>query len=286
MKNWISLILCLLLLAPAGAAADESPPPFEDSQLRRMVTLPTGKQMYYYAQNDPIWDRARYEVWNKEGRRRTFGGGGCNPTSLAIIVANMVEESRLSLIAEHTHEGEAIAFCPGSVTRFYCANLNRDETLELTQPEEYKKLLPLVFGHYACKNNEDFYPYRKDGGTSHLLFTAIADIYGLKVTSMRTLEEAEDAMRTGAEVIMLSGGTAQPFSEANGHYVVLGDMDEEYLYLLDPYIVEKYTEDRKGALEQIEGEPGLLRVRREMTKWLCITYYFAFTPATDAGATE
>lgn len=283
MRKWISLMLCVLLLAPLSAAADESPAPFEDSQLRRMITLPTGKQMYYYAQNDPIWERARYEVWNSEGSRRTFGGGGCNPTSLAMIVANMVEESALDRIAQHTRDGQEILFCPGSVTRFYCANRAKDEMITPTQPEEYKKLLPLIFGNYACRNNEAFCAYRNSGGTSHLLFDAIAEIYGLKVTSTRVLDEALDALRGGAEVIILSGSTSQPFTQASGHYLVLGDADEEYLYLLDPYIVEKYTQDKKHVLEKIEGEPGLLRVERAMEEWLCVSHYYIFTVLTDAA---
>ena len=64
---------------------------------------------------------------------------------------------------------------------------------------------------------------------------------------------------------------------------MLGDADEEYLYLLDPYIVEKYTQDKKHVLEKIEGEPGLLRVERAMEEWLCVSHYYIFTVLTDAA---
>lgn len=273
----MSLLLGAVLLL-TGALADESPSPFEDSQLRRMVTLPTGKQMYYYAQNDPIWEKARYEVWNNDGSRRTFGGGGCNPTALAMVIAHMVAEEELPRLAQHTYEGSDVAICPGSVTRYYCANHQEDEILVLTEPEQYKKLLPLAIGNYACKNNEKRYPYRSGSGTRYSLFYAIAEIYGLTVTATRELDEALAAIENGGEVIILSGGKSQPFSQASGHYLVLGDADEEYLYLLDPYIVEAYTADKRNILEKIEDEPGLLRMQREQLKWLCVSYYFLFMP--------
>lgn len=286
MKRWISLLLGALLLF-SGALADESPTPFEDSQLRRMVTLPTGKQMYYYAQNDPIWEKTRYEVWNNEGSRRTFGGGGCNPTALAMVIANMVAEEDLPRLAQHTYEGSNVEICPGSVTHYYCANHQEDETLVLTEPEQYKKLLPLAIGNYACKNNVERYPYRTGQGTRYSLFYAIAEIYGLTVTATRELDEAISTIENGGEVIILSGGTSQPFSQASGHYLVLGDADEEYLYLLDPYIVEAYTEDKKNILEKIEDEPGLLRMQRQQLKWLCVSYYFLFAPLqVDAAASS
>ena len=40
MKKILWLMIGLLWLYPLGAYADESPLPFADSQLRRMVTLP------------------------------------------------------------------------------------------------------------------------------------------------------------------------------------------------------------------------------------------------------
>lgn len=276
MKRVIGALLCLLLMA-CSALADESPAPFEDSQLRRMVTLPTGKQMYYYAQNDPIWERTRYEIWNMQGRRRTFGGGGCNPTALAMVIAQMVEEENLPLIAQHMPDGAPIAFCPGTVTSFFCANHEKDETLTLTTANQYKTLLPLVLGHYACKKNEEGVAFRNDGGTSYDLFDAVAAIYGLSVTATRNLDEALAALKAGGEVVFLSGGTAQPFSTGSGHYVVLADADETYLYLLDPNIVEKYIEDKMRIIEMIDGEPGMLRVEKKMENWMCVSYYFIFT---------
>lgn len=276
MKNVVCALLCLLLMAGC-ALADESPAPFEDSQLRRMVTLPTGKQMYYYAQNDPIWDRTRYETWNTEGRRRTFGGGGCNPTALAMVIAQMVQEADLPLIAQHTRDGAPVSFCPGTVTSYFCANHKKDEVLTLTTAEQYKKLLPLVFGHYACKNNAENRAFRNGGGTSDDLFDAIAAIYGLSVTATTDVEEAVAALENGGEVIFLSGGEAQPFSTGSGHYGVLADADEAYLYLLDPNIVDCYPKDIMQILEPIENEPGMLRVEKKMESWMCVSYYFIFT---------
>ena len=287
MKKGIGTMVCLLLaLLAFGVLADESPSPFEDSQLRRTVTLPTGKQMYFYAQNDPIWERTRYEIWNMEGRRHTFGGGGCNPTALAMVIAQMIPEEDLPLIAQHTDNGEPIAFCPGTVTTYFCANHEEDEILTLTTPEQYKKLLPLVFGHYACKNNKEERPFRNSGGTSYDLFDSIAAIYGLKVDTTRELDEALAALHAGSEVLFLSGGRNHPFSGGSGHYVVLADADDTYLYLLDPNIVEKYTEDRRRILKLIEGEPGLVQVEQTNEERLCVSYYFIFSRIDENSVQE
>lgn len=237
--------------------------------------------MYYYAQNDPIWDSTRYELKNGEGIRRTFGGGGCNPTALAMALVNLVPEEDLPLIAQYTKDGRPIAFCPGTVSGFFCANHQKDATLILTKPEEYKRLMPLVLGNYACYNNDQGRTFRLSsqggGGTTYKMFYPIAEIYGLTLTSTRDLEEALEALHAGSQIVMLCAGSAQPFSEASGHFVVLGDSDAQAIYLLEPQIVEKYPKDKRKVLEFVEGEPGLLRVSRENVDRLCVSYYFIFT---------
>lgn len=282
-------LLCMLLLC-ARALADESPAPFEDSTLRRMITLPgTGRQIYYYAQNDPIWSETRYELKNGKGLRRTFGGGGCNPTALAMVVAGLVDEQDLPRIAAHTKDGRPIAFCQGTISGFFCKNHEEDETLLLTEPEQYRKLLPLVFGHYACYNNEFGRRFRLSGtsgggGTTYKMFDPIAEMYGLTLTSTRELDEALTALDEGSGIVVLCGGERQPFSDASGHFVVLGDYDEEALYILDPQVVDDYPKDKRHALEFVEGEPGLLRVSREKVDRLCVSYYFIFSNTAQAVA--
>lgn len=279
-------MLCVGVLACTPAAyADESPAPFEDSEIRREITLPvSGKPFYYYAQNDPIWADARYELRNGQGYRRTFGGGGCNPTALAMIVANLVDEDDLGKILGHTKDENPITFCQGTISGFFCKNHAKDEDITVDTPDEFKKLLPLVFGNYACYNNDQGRKFRIEkkansgnGGTTYRMFTPIAEVYGLNLSSTRDEAELFALLDDGGYAIMLCGGAGQPFSEASGHFVVAVDYDDEYLYMLDPQLVEKYTEDTRHILTLVEGEPGLVRVSRDKIDLLCVSYYFMFS---------
>lgn len=279
------LTLCLLPLSMlAEATPGEAAIPFSPSALTRTVTLPTGRRVQYYAQNDPVWDKARYELHNRERNRRTFGGGGCNPTSLAMAVATLVPEADLPRLASHTG-GEDIVLCAGTVGDLYCANHDEDVKIALKSPAAFRTLLPLAFGHFALGFNEDGVKYRLKrgengggGGTTYRLFDKIAEVYGLSLSSSREDADMYATLDAGGMVVLLSAGAQQPFTEADGHYVVVADYDDTYIYLLDPIVCETYPRDKRHILEFVEGEPGVLRVPRDMIWRLCVSYYFCFLP--------
>ena len=47
----------------------------------------------------------------------------------------------------------------------------------------------------------------------------------------------------------------------SSHYLVIANIDDEYIYLLDPWMRTEYELDRKHRLEVLE--PGLLRAKVE-----------------------
>lgn len=272
-----------------AALAIGTPPapnvPFEPSALRRTITLPTGRRVQYYAQNDPIWDGARYELHNSVRNRRTFGGGGCNPTSLAMVVATLVPDQALLRLLAHTKDGADIVICAGTVGDLYCKNHDEDERIAVKSAAAFRQLLPLVFGNFALGYNEDGIKYRlkRDengggGGTTYRLFDKIAEIYGLPLSSTREEAAMYETLDAGGLVILLSAGAQQPFSEADGHYVVAAGYDDNYLYLLDPIVCEKYPQDKRHILQILPDEPGLIRVPRDKLSWLCVSYFFCFLP--------
>ena len=300
----ILLALCLCTAPAPGRAAPDAPQiadgrgaalligtppamnvPFEPSALRRTITLPTGRRVQYYAQNDPIWDGARYELHNSVRNRRTFGGGGCNPTSLAMAVATLVPDQDLPRLLEHTKDGADIVVCAGTVGDLYCKNHDEDERIAIKSAAEFRQLLPLAFGNFALGFNEDGIKYRLPrgengggGGTTYRLLNKIAEVYGLPLSSSREDAAMYETLDAGGMVVLLSAGAQQPFSEADGHYVVAADYDENYLYLLDPIVCEKYPRDKRHILQSVQDEPGLLRVPRDMIWRLCVSYYFCFLP--------
>lgn len=280
------LTLCLLpLSALAAATPGEAALPFPPSALTRTVTLPTGRQVQYYAQNDPVWDKARYELHNRERNRRTFGGGGCNPTALAMAVATLLPQEELPRLLRHTKDGADITICAGTVGDLYCANHDEDEKITLKSAESFRALLPLAFGHFALGFNEDGVKYRlkrgengSGGGTTYRLFDKIAEIYDLPLSSSREDADLYATLDAGGMVVLLSAGAQQPFTEADGHYAVVADYDDDYIYVLDPIVCEAYPRDKRHILEFVDGEPGLLRVPRDMIWRLCVSYYFCFLP--------
>lgn len=283
----IALGLCLLLaLSPAvspavAARATATPAPdlsvaFEPSQVRRLVTLPTGAQVQYYAQNDPVWSLARYEVRNGDHRRRTFGLSGCNPTALAMVIATLVPQAELTRLLDGLNEPAPVV-CRGTVGDIYCEFDDEDVRIALDTPQLLHDYLPLALGRYALGFNAQGERYRlTPGGTTYRMFEPVAALYGLRVESAQGVDAAFDALDAGGLAILLCAGSTQPFSGGDGHYVVAAGYDADFLYLLDPQLVEEYPRDNRGALQQAPGEPGLLRVPRELVWRLSVTYSFCF----------
>ncbi len=284
----LCLLLCAwLLCAIAPVVRADVPEGYVQSDLRRRVTMPNGAGPYqYYAQNDPIWERSIYEA-SRSSSLRLFGDGGCNPTSLAMVVASLVPPEYLGLIAEESAKHRDFSLCSCSVSSFFC---QEHKTGRLHTPTplvtgwDYLSVLPLVFGNYATGNNPTFTMYRlagakagANGGTSTNLFAPIAQAYGLTYTMTRSERDIYATLDRGGMAIALSSGRTQIFSGSNGHYLVICSYDDTYLYILDPYVRDTYTKDRHHVIEKVE--PGVLKIRRDSLARTGIGNYALFEPA-------
>lgn len=258
---WFSLCLCFLCIYLSPVCA-EVPEAYTRSTLQREVYLPNGAGPFrYYAQNDPIWRRSIYEAYGSKSQR-LFGDGGCNPTALAMVVASLVPPEHLALLANHAAEGRDFLLCSCSVNKYYCQLRSKDPTHTssvLTTSEDFLTVLPLAFGDYATGNNPEKKQYRVaspseggNGGTSYSLFEPIAAIYGLSYRMTKEIGDAYATLDRGGMVIVLCSGNSQIFSGSNGHYVVLCAHDEEYVYILDPFVRDEYKKDRRKVIEPID----------------------------------
>lgn len=254
-----SLCLCCICAYLSPVCADV-PEAYTHSTLQREVYMPNGAGPFrYYAQNDPIWRRSIYEAF-RSNAKRLFGDGGCNPTALAIVVASLVPSEHLALLADHAAEGRDFLLCSCSVNKYYCQLRYKDPThtsSTLTTNQDFLAVLPLAFGDYATGNNPERKRYRVsatggNGGTSHNMFEPIAAIYGLSYRMTKDIEDVYATLDRGGMVIALCSGVSQIFSGSNGHYVVIGSHDEEYLYIMDPFVRDEYKKDRRKVIEPID----------------------------------
>ncbi len=268
-RYFVFLALCLLLLFGCTGFAQE------DSEYSRVVDVPGRGPMQYYAQNDPQWARSLYEpVYSKN--YRIFKDSGCGPTSVAMAIACQVPSERLpELIAFARKPEEGFPFCSCSVNGYRC-----DRTHELTYPtagEDFLSHLPVIFASYATGNNTRRAKYRtEDTATSILLFPSLAESYGLQYLAVREWEDARAAIEAGASVITtVSRGIFTPVS----HYLFLASVDEEWIYILDPYMRENYDElDTKHILEVVE--PGLVRAKLSDFDRLGFSGYYVLSAQT------
>ena len=137
--------------------------------------------------------------------------------------------------------------------------------------------LPVIFASYATGNNTRRAKYRtEDTATSILLFPSLAESYGLQYLAVREWEDARAAIEAGASVITtVSRGIFTPVS----HYLFLASVDEEWIYILDPYMRENYDElDTKHILEVVE--PGLVRAKLSDFDRLGFSGYYVLSAQT------
>jgi hypothetical protein len=223
---------------------------------------PAGEMMYY-AQNGPLFGEMRYESAMRSGSYRDFGGGGCGPTAMAIIVANLVDTEELPLIGQHAKTELGNLFCPCSVNRVYCDHTHMPYRMET--PEEYLRYLPVAMGDFAAGNNQWEYVARRvdSQGTNVRFVDYVCEAYGLSMPPVNGLEAALEMMKekTGEGLILLSALRGSPYTN-NSHFVVLTGVDEEYMYVLDSLrrTEEEYLKtDSRGILELLS--PGVTRIR-------------------------
>ena len=234
----------------------------------RWIEVPGRGEMLFYAQNNPFWDKMRYEATGSP-TYRNFGDGGCCPTSTAIAIANLLpvtELGKIRVYASRRANGYGI-----SVASMNPLNSpRRNGTLWLDQAEDYQRYLPLVFGQYAAGNNAKGSIWRvadwsisgRNGGTGAGFVPGLCEIYGLtylKVAGKANMDWIAP-IKQGALAVALANSRWHPFATGNGHYVTIVGCDDVYVYIMDPQNKTEYSNsDRKNVLEVLE--PGLVRVK-------------------------
>ncbi|MBQ8537508.1 MAG: C39 family peptidase [Clostridia bacterium] len=266
----LCLILCLIYGLCQGEASLTQKEFFDNREsVSYMVDVPHRGLMRYYAQNDPLYETVKYEN-RKRNKYRKFATGACVPTSLAMVLANLVPMEDLPKIGEATYQNRGVRFCQCSCGPFHCNG--QHEQYQLTTAQEYYRYLPMVTGGYACGNGPSGTVFRRNvGGTSTSLIKTLCLFYGLTYEDRVTLQEALEGIRQGGIVIVSTGGRATPFANG-GHYMVLASYDDEYLYIMDPMLKESYGKTDKEELLEIIS-PGLVRARREDLKKLYLTSF-------------
>ena len=285
----IALVLAIASLSSLPAFAD-APKAFQDSMFTRTVYMPNGAgPFHYYAQNDPVWRGLVYEA-PKSPSQRPFGDGGCNPTSLAMVVASLVPTERLNLLGMSAARGKTFSPCACSINKHYCYQGRKDPAhipTTLISGNDFATALPLALADFATGNNSNYRLYRLlgsrqggNGGTSKSLFEPVAEAYGLSLRITRDMAAIYGTLDRGGMVIALCSGNSQIFSAGNGHYVVIASYDDEFLYVMDPFMRNEYPKDRNGFIEKI-GE-GILRVKRTSAKQLGFGTFALFEAAPEA----
>ena len=254
MKIRLYLLLCLLTLCMIPVSLAETD---ETLVYSRYIDVPGVGPWYYYAQNDPEWAQSYYEPSHYNDYRR-FRSSGCGPTCLAIALSRQISPEEMTSLIEHKDpRRDGFEYCECSINHFHC--YQRHEPTLVTTPDEFLHNLPRVLGAYAAGNNEDFYLYRSDfSGTSLTLFPKIAEQYGLDYIGTSDWNTAVEKLKEGYSVITT---VTKGIFTTSSHYLVIANIDDTYVYLLDPWMRTEYELDRKHRLEILE--PGLLRGKLE-----------------------
>lgn len=205
------------------------------------VHVPGRGEMQYYAQNDPVWARMRYET-RGSNQARIFGQGGCGPTSMAMAIANLVPEESLGGLAAYAKMKNGFTFCTCSVNQYYCNHTHAQYRLET--PAEFKRYLPVAMASFATGNNIWGENSRADGGgTSTAFMKRATEAYGLYFTLTKDRDAALSALEDGAMVVASTGGASSPFT-GGGHYLTLASVYEGKVYILDPVSENGLQQDR------------------------------------------
>ena len=219
--------------------------------------------MMVYAQNDPIWDRMRYES-SRNSTYRVFGGGGCGPTAAAIAIANLVPKERLPELASFTRDGLGALMCPCSVNRVYCSRIHVPYRIQTA--DEYLRYLPVVMADLAAGNNIWKTLWRRTGssGSNVGFLEYICDLFELERTSVKRLTEGLEMLKgkAGKGLLVCTALRKSPFTNSS-HFVVVAGVDDTYFYVLDPLRRDDYSStDVRGLVDEILA-PGVVRIELE-----------------------
>ena len=217
-----------------------------------------------YAQNDELWASIGYEA-RGSAKHRSFGNGGCSPTAVAIAIANLCPPEELPRLIGYANTQVGYTFCDCSVNRYFCDH--KHAQYQLRTSEEFLRYMPLAVANFATGNNIWDIKSRSDrSGTNMRYLEKFCAIYGTRVSVIeevdelfrRMEEEKEDGIKRMAIACAVGGS---PFT-STGHFVVICGLDEEYMYILDPWRRDDYSEyDRRDYAEVLQ--PGVVRIKRE-----------------------
>lgn len=231
-----------------------------DSGYRQVGTL---GEMMVYAQNDRLWGDMRYES-ELTSKYRKFSGGGCGPTAVAMLIANLVSMEELPQIRDFSLDGTATLFCPCSVNRVYCSHLHAPYHLETAQ--DYLRYLPVVIADFAAGNNRWKINSRPPNsrGSNMRFMDALCEVYGLTKIEFENAAAVIDYLaETGNRGLVLCCAFRGSAFTTTSHYMVMAGVDDTYFYMLDPLFRDDYSAtDVYGVIEEIIA-PGVVKIRRD-----------------------
>ena len=216
-----------------------------------------GKKMVY-AQNDPLWNSLRYES-RDSNKYRNFGDGGCGPTAVAMAIANLVDKDKLPMIIGYADYSLGYTFCSCSVNRYFCNH--KHAQYHLKTGDEFLRYMPLAVANFVTGNNIWNITSRTTRqGTNMRFLENLCNLYRLRLTATYELEDTLAVLREGNSMAVCSVSRG-PFTQS-GHYVVLAGVDDEYVYVLDPYRRDSYKGNQNASMLDIIS-PGVVRIKLE-----------------------
>lgn len=206
-----------------------------------------GQTYYYYAQNSPEWaDMLSTEI---KGDHHKFGESGCACSALANAIVNSVDQSSLVTIQD-------LILTP---IRIDSKSLVRNRGLAsrkrflLSSEDDFFRYFPLCVANIAAGNNK----IGSHAPRSTAIYSKMLDAFDIHYFKTYSNQECLSALHKGDYVIMCSAGSKSPFSK-NGHFILCIDIDDEYVYILDSYVRDRFPLDKHSILEIMQ--PGLIRV--------------------------
>ena len=228
-----------------------------------------------YAQNDALWSKMRYEP-RDSNKKRPFGEGGNAVTTVAMMIANMVEKEELPRLLGYTKSTDGFSFCDHSVNQYFCTNTHAQ--YRPRTPDEYLRYLPIAIADFTTGNNfwDQAARVRNKDGASFGFIPYITGIYGLELQASSDLDAALASLYEGSMVICLtSGKDGSPFTNG-AQYVLLAGADAQHLYIFDSFARKNYNAtDSQNLLEYLG--PNAVRTSIQNAGHLGLNSFFIFT---------
>lgn len=222
------------------------------------ISIPGLENIVLYAQNDPLWGDLLFEGQHST-KKRPFRDGGCGPTSIAMAIANLVPKDEIIRIKEFAKSPLGYSFCSCSVNEYHCNQQHLKYKME--SEDEFYRYFPIAVANFATANNVwGIHGRTENFGTSLLYMNRILNLYGIQSEKVSSHKELIEAIKQ-KNALAIANVTTKPFTN-RGHFLILIHTDDSYLYVLDPFRRESYSDlDKAGILEIIS--PGFVRVKLE-----------------------